>query len=492
MSEFTSTYAPLGLAAMILILLADGWAEPRGRRSIFARSFVGTSILLLVAMIAFALMLILTGAPLVSQMVVVALMAALSMISNIKRKVLGEPLVFSDFALIGAVFQHPQFYFSAMRPGQIVILVGGLATLIVTLIVLSSADFAPRLVGVVLALVAGVGLWRSLWNFRKALPARVPDPDADVQCHGLAASLLTYWQDWCQTPDLSPCQDELIPGQSRQLVVVVQCESFTDPVELFGQPALALQGLEAARRIAWQAGRLLVSGFGAYTMRTEYGVLFGRDERTLGTRRFDPFLTAHRDSSWALPNRLDHSEWARWFVHPHDMRFYGRHRIMPKAGFGALVGEDCFAPPAPHEGRYVTDAAITDQILELAQERTQAGFVYAVTIENHGPWPPGKLDEPGASAPYLDLLSHSDAMLARLLEELPRIGRPVTLCFFGDHRPSIPAVSVPGPERSTPYVILRFAADGRPISGNGLGLDITPAELHSSILAAIRLGEAER
>lgn len=64
--------------------------------------------------------------------------------------------------------------------------------------------------------------------------------------------------------------------------MIVQCESFTDPVTLFGDPALALPGLERARAMAWQSGRLLVSGFGAYTMRTEYGVLFGLPEEQLG------------------------------------------------------------------------------------------------------------------------------------------------------------------------------------------------------------------
>jgi phosphoglycerol transferase MdoB-like AlkP superfamily enzyme len=319
----------------------------------------------------------------------------------------------------------------------------------------------------------------------------VPDPEADVARLGLVPCLLAQWHIWRASVDPLPCDAEPIAGLSGQLVVIVQCESFTDPVELFGDPALALPGLEHARAMAWRAGRLMVSGFGAYTMRTEYGVLFGLPEEQLGMRRFDPFLTAQADVSWALANRLDQRDWKTWFIHPHDMRFYGRDRIMPASGFATLVGEESFRPPEPFEGRYVTDAAMTDYILELAQEDARASLVYAVTIENHGPWPAEKDDGTKVIVPYLRLLAHSDAMLSRLMDELPRLGRPVTLCFFGDHRPSIPGASDPGPMRHTPYVLLRFAADGTPIGQGEQSDELAPAALHRAILEAIQLGEAE-
>lgn len=472
---------------VLLSVLADAFAKPRGQGLFGARGVGGLTVLLLTAMLGFGALQTLTGAPLVSATGVVILLAALSLISNIKRKVLDEPLVFSDFALLGAVFRHPQFYLSALRPWQVIVLAGALGGLSVTLLLLSEAALRPRLVGAVLGLAAGLFLGLALR--RSAGFAAVPDPEADVARLGLLPCLLTYWQAWRATVGPKPCEATPIAGYSRQLVVIVQCESFTDPVDLFGDPEFALPGLERARTIAWQAGRLSVSGFGAYTMRTEYGVLFGIPEERLGMRRFDPFLTAEGEASWALPNRLDHGAWDRWFVHPHDLRFYGRDRIMPASGFATLVGEESFPAPGPGEGRYVTDAAMTDRILELAQDGERASLIYAVTIENHGPWPAEQGEEAKLIAPYLRLLSHSDAMLARLINELPLLGRPVTLCFFGDHRPSIPGASEPGSERHTPYVLLRFAADGDPISGDGQNRDVAPAELHHSILDTIRLGE---
>lgn len=476
---------------VLMVVLADAFAAPRGRGWLPFRSPAGVAVLLLAAGLGFGLLLIVTGAPVASAVGVAILAAALSLISNIKRRVLGEPLVISDFALIGAVFRHPQFYLSALRVWQVVVLTSGLGGLGVTLVVLSTSALNPRLVGAALMLVTGAALMPALGRLRRIGFAAVPDPEADVARLGLTACLLGHWSAWRASADPPACESALVPGRSGQLVVIVQCESFTDPADLLGDPALRLPGLERARSAAWQTGRLLVSGFGAYTMRTEYGVLFGRTEEQLGMRRFDPFLTAAGEASWALPNRLDPSDWASWFVHPHDLRFYGRDALMPACGFGALVGQESFRPPAPGEGRYVTDAAIVDQILGLAQDPARAALIYAVTIENHGPWPAGDQGGAAGAASYLRLLSHSDAMLSRLLDQLPRFGRPVTLCFFGDHRPSIPGASEPGADRRTPYLMVRFAADGTPIPGPGAGSNLTPAALHHAILDAIRLGEAE-
>jgi hypothetical protein len=68
---------------------------------------------------------------------------------------------------------------------------------------------------------------------------------------------------------------------------------------------------------------------------------------------------------------------------------------------------------------------------------------------------------------------------------LAALKRPATLVFFGDHRPSIPGVSVPGGARHTPYVILRFDPKGQIVSGEGQRVDRTPAQLHHALLGLL-------
>jgi Phosphoglycerol transferase and related proteins, alkaline phosphatase superfamily len=430
----------------------------------------------------------------------------LAVASNAKNAMLGEPLVFSDLALIGAIFRHPQFYLSALAAWQRAAIVLAFVALLAGLAFFSKLDPTMHIAGAGLMLTALAVLAGSIHFALNVGIASVPDLDADVRRYGLIPSLVLYWRRWRASNDPPPAPAVTTPpgcgeagkDERPELVVVIQCESFADPAELFSAASnlearatatLSLPGLEAARPDAVQWGNLDVCGFGAYTMRTEYGVLFGRDEPELQFRRYDPFLTALGESSYALPARLAANDrgWRSLFLHPHDMRFYGRDRIMPAAGFAELVGEDCFAAPQPGEGRYVTDASMATEILAQAGTAQGPTLIYAVTIENHGPWSPhDDVTEAGGRGDlvrsYLHFVRNSDAMLSRLREGLRELGRPSLLVFFGDHRPSIPGASVPGGDRHTPYVMLQTNRDGEIVRGDNARRDLTPAGLHRAIL----------
>jgi len=425
-----------------------------------------------------------------------ALQTLLAVASNAKYAMLGEPLVFADLALFGAIFRHPQFYLSAVAIWQRVVAGIAAAVLLGVLAWLSSPHLAPHLMGLP---VMALGLGALAFSLRSDAAARLaprPEVEADLHRLGLYPTLLLYWLRWRDSRDPAPCTHVAHGGahggaqDAPELLVLIQCESFADPVELFGDPDLALPGLAAAREHAWQWGNLEVSGFGAYTMRTEYGGLFGREEEALGFRRYNPLLTALGEASYALPAQLGKT-WRSAFVHPHDMRFYSRDRIMPAGGFAELIGENRFAPPAPGEGRYVTDAAMTDEIVALAAAAQGPAMIYAVTIENHGPWASDGTPGGGDLVPgYLRLVRKGDAMLADLTRRLGALGKPTLLVFFGDHRPSIPGAAMPGGDRHTPYVMVRLDAAGQPVPGDNRRLDLTPAALHHAVLGAVQGGAA--
>ena len=223
-------------------------------------------------------------------------------------------------------------------------------------------------------------------------------------------------------------------------------------------------------------------------MRSEYGVLFGRSEAELGFRSYDPYLTALGETSYALPKRLAAFGYRSLFVHPHDMRFYGRDRLMPASGFDALIGDGAFPPVSPGH-RYVSDETLGAKLCDLIDNAPGRTLIYAVTMENHGPWiRDAKTGSHGGIGAYLHHLRHSDAMLSRLIDHLAGTGRPALLVFFGDHRPSIPGVTRPGGDRHTPYVVMHFSADGKLVQHSGQPIDMTPATLHHVVLDSALVG----
>lgn len=465
-------------AMIVASLLLDARVRPRVSR---LRSARGVIVHVLLVTVAFGLALALFGNPPVAAAIGIVAVGVLTIASNAKHRMLGEPLVFSDLALLGAIPRHPQFYFTAIPRAQRVLLAIGALVVAVLLAAAFEAQQLLHLAGLAL-LLAALGAIRALLRGRwLGGVAQAPDLHADVARHGLLATLLLYWWRWRGTADPPPLPPLKAAG-APDIIVIVQCESFADPAELAaGQEKLL--ALAAARASAWQYGDLQVSGFGAYTMRTEYGVLFGREEDALGFRRYDPFLTAFGETSYALPARLPGH--AASFVHPHDLRFYARHRLMPASGFGTLIGEDAFAPPTEggRAGRYVDDRTLGDALAGLVAAATAPTLLYAVTMENHGPWDSAAATR-GQSRldAYLHHLRSSDAMLGDLIERLAQDGRSALLVFFGDHRPSIPGVTAPGGARHTPYVMLRFGEGAGPGPGR---VDLTPAGLHRAILRCV-------
>ncbi len=470
------------LGGLLGAVALDALALPRGSGHLGLRNATGLCLLICQVVRVFGLVMAVCGSIWVSIVLTLATLALLVLASNAKYTVLGEPLVFSDLALIGAIFRHPQFYLSAIPVWQRCVVGAAAVGLIATIAALFVVDLGAHAVGLGI-LLSGLCLLAFLMCFSpiKAL-ARAPHNEADVRRIGLTPTLMLYWLRWRKSEDPPPYRPEVRSAsqEARGLLIVVQCESFADPKDVFSDQMQSLPNLEEARRNAWQYGNLHVSGFGAYTMRTEYAVLFGREEKDLGFRRYDPFLTALGETTYALPRRLGKA-WRSLFIHPHDMRFYGRDKIMPAAGFDELVGEDRFDAPLPGEGRYVTDAAMAKEILALAKAAQQPSLLYAVTIENHGPWASDTAGGEDLMGSYLRLARNSDTMIRRLIDGLAELRGPATLVFFGDHRPSIPGVTNPHEARYTPYVIVRLN-DGQFDHGENRRVDLTPAELHHTML----------
>lgn len=478
---------------ILLVALIDGLARPRCFKFGFlpSRNLAGFWLLCVEATVLFGFFWAICGNSSFSMLLALALLALFVLASNAKYATLGEPLLFSDLALVGALFRHPQFYFSAISLWQRILVAVAALALFALLAWQFRLSFWGHVWGLIIATIAGAALMLTVRSeaYRKLAP--LPDAELDTQRYGLLPTMLLHWLRWRESDDPLPVlhvvrhrvSDE---HDTPELLVVIQCESFADPAELFDAPQLELPSLTHARANAWQWGALQVSGFGAYTMRTEYGVLFGREESDLGFRRFDPYLTALGEAEYALPARLRHAGWRSLFVHPHDMRFYNRHEIMPAAGFDQLFGEQYFDPPPPGGGRYIHDLAVAHKIAALAGSADTPHLLYAVTMENHGPWAAGANVKPGEiPQDYVRLARRSDEMLALLMEEIAAIKRPAMLTFFGDHRPSIPGACVPGGARHTPYVILRFDADGQIVGGGTDSIDLTPAQLHHVMLDAV-------
>jgi len=441
-----------------------------------------------VVLLVFAFFFAISWRPIYALGATLSTFAIFTMISRAKFEFIREPLVFSDIALAFLVFRHKEMF----RATWLNI---GFWVVSVTYVFGASAIFMifeptilpghARPLAIALMVIVAVAPWLLLFDQRarqglSGLSAALIGGDGIKQLTfrvGTTAAVLYGFLAWLgrrPAPALRPAAGKVagLSGRSdpgEPLLVVWQSESFID-MRHFGVQGLRLPNVDRLRRRAVEWGRMSNIFEGGYTLRTEFSVISGLAPDSLGPDASYPYLSAATYSDIAWPNRLRSAGWGTHFLHPYDHRFFSRDRALPVLGFESLTMLDAFDHDREHEGPYVSDLSLSKRLLATCRDaKGQGQFLFAASMENHGPWHPGRHGD--AADPvdiYMAILQRSDAALGYLADELDRLERPVWLVFYGDHAPLLKSFADPFPDPRTEYLIVplgRATAGAAPATG---------------------------
>jgi hypothetical protein len=440
-----------------------------------------------------------------------------AMVGNIKKRLLFEPLVFLDLQLVQQVLQHPKLYYSEIltAPRHVTLTVTAILVLLAAVLAGAHAEAAlpgpaDELIRLALMLLPLALYWLprvqggAEFVARHWLPgpAGEKNPDKATSRWGQFVPLFAHYCAWiAEGRSAAPRQPNIRPlpvtaparGSSLPHIVAVQCESFVNPARYFHHPP-ELPAFASARESAVACGILEVPAGGAYTMRTEFAFLSGLPGSRLGFDAYNPYVRADRRPWPSLARALSECGYATDFIHPHDMRFFRRDRVMPSLGFQHMHGEERFSD-ADRLGPYVSDEAVARCVLELLEGATQPRFVFAVTMENHGPWRPGRLDatEHDERQIYFRHLQSADRAIHLLMEAFNSLERPVVFCFFGDHTPLLHFDTAEPAASSTDYFIQATAgATVQPVQDQTLAAhQLAPLVINEASLA-LAIGRQEQ
>lgn len=421
--------------------------------------------------------------PFLGASLALALQVLIIVVSNAKHRALREPLVHADFGLYLQALRFPRLYLPYL---QIVPLLAALAAFAAAL----AAGLAlepPNLYwdGWAILLVGAIAL---IAFGSRAAPQPSLDPIRDTSALGLIVACWLYWlAEMKSAPDLpaaTPFPARTPPARLPH-IVVVECESFFDPRPLNQDIARDVLRCFDALRAEGEGGRLAVPAWGAYTMRTEFAFLSAIPAQRLGVHRFNPYRRLGRRGVPTIASRLKSLGYRTLCVHPFAASFFAREQVFPGLGFDEFLDERSFDEPR-HEGPYVADAEVARRAIELLRGARQPTFVFAITMENHGPH---QLEAgPGGDelAVYLRHLRNSDAMIGALADALR--GEGGVLCVFGDHVPSLPRIYAAAgfDDPRTEYLIWRQGLH------SGRRSDISVDRLAERLLQIAGLAEGER
>lgn len=457
----------------------------------------------------FGLFLLPTGRPVLAGLTILSLGIGMGVADRVKRAVLDEPVVFADRAELIEVVRHPRLYLAFVGTGRMVI-----ATLAILVAIVWLIDLEPPLwpvgpVKAVLLAAVATGIGRALFVIPTA-PSILPrlrrfyerlaisrDPAVDAARLGLLATCIAQ-----ATLARAERPERQRAAQARPWpalpangpIVIVQGESFVDARRLDPMLADHLPHFGQLQREAVKHGKLAVPCWGANTIRSELAVLTGLSTDDVGLDRYNPYERFARVPLPSLAHQARAAGYRTICVHPYDANFYYRDKVMPLLGFDQFIGIEGFAEAA-RNGPYVSDIAVAECVAAHIRDHGPRVLVFAITMENHGPWdgehdplPPTSLpqawrDLPDADAigRWLKHLQSTDAMIPILREALATTGSPGWLIFYGDHQPSLAgAFQAPGTsDRRSDYAIWGSA------QAPGARADIAAEDIAATLMTAM-------
>lgn len=246
-----------------------------------------------------------------------------------------------------------------------------------------------------------------------------------------------------------------MPSGTQPDIVIIQSESLFDPVRLNGAPKNTY--LPNFHRLAKRglSGELQVPTYAGGTIRTEFEVLTGLALAFFPGVQYPYFEIADRPIP-GIVRTLSRQGYQTTAIHPNSGVFWNRNQAYQQIGFDRFIDDKAFSKD-DIVGLFTGDAALTDHVLAQLDQDGPPQLIFAVTMENHGPfdWRPGLdaerlaamrtpagLDEGGEywMRNYLYLLGDADHELGRLADALQKRKRRTLLLFYGDHLPALPPV----------------------------------------------------
>jgi phosphoglycerol transferase MdoB-like AlkP superfamily enzyme len=430
---------------------------------------------------------------------------------------LGTPLLPDDFRMVGQLRKGGMHLLAGYLPHSPWPYLGLLAALAVIVAawrleppIVARRPRRPRLLAggvlmvALLSMLFGLPAWGRIYN-AKVLWLEPWSASTTTEHSGLISSLMLFHLQYGRsqrkpdraaavqlieqsTPALLQAMSSPKAGGELPDIVVVQSESLFDPSIMRGYEHSNFA--PNLRRLARQgiSGKLHIPTFGGGTIRTEFEVLTGLSLRYFDNLQF-PYLQMSHKALPSLVRALAAHGYSTTALHGNDPAFWNRITAFKSLGFDRFVSQSAFPAGAAMDGKYMADSAMTDEIMVQLKDNGPPQFLFAISIEAHGPYdvePAHAAERDAIPVPagitgrdkrelqtYLYHLQHADAELGRMVKLLAQRKRPSLVLFYGDHLPAL----------SNSYQITGFVDGGDMLSQAGIWLLVDPQHPHPPIKA---------
>lgn len=227
-------------------------------------------------------------------------------------------------------------------------------------------------------------------------------------------------------------------------IIFIMNEAFWDPT-LLSSVKFSGDPMPAVRQN--QSGLLLSPQFGGGTANIEFEALTGLNVSFLpaGSIAYQQFIGQPVPS---LASVLSNQGYESIGIHPYYDWFWSRNKVYDLIGFSEFISLDQFKD-AQYRGPYIGDNEVNKKILEKTEQIEKPVFIYAVTMQNHGPYEKNRYSQHEISIESKELSENSlysletytqgvveaDQAFGELIQYYKNSAEPTIIIFFGDHLP---------------------------------------------------------
>lgn len=242
------------------------------------------------------------------------------------------------------------------------------------------------------------------------------------------------------------------PFQGKQPnVIFIMNEAFWDPtllpnVKFSEDPVPTIHQLQKEST----SGYLLSPQFGGGTSNVEYEVLSGNSMSFLpsGSVPYQQYISKPLPS---LASYFENKDYKSMAIHSYEGWFWNRENVYKQMGFESFKSKDHFDSPE-YKGFFISDDEVSRSIIQEVDNTEKPMFIYAVTMQNHGPYDDDTRYKDGNpikaegnltndARKILETYTHgahdADQSLKMLIDHFKESDEPTVIVFYGDHLPML-------------------------------------------------------
>ncbi len=391
-------------------------------------------------------------------------------------KITGDPLLPTDFLLIGQIKEIAGFAKIPVYPSMIV----ALAVIIYSLkyhkmICNRTEKFLKAGFKIPVCIVGIVAFAFSSYymcidyNFRHrtlgkiGVETRAFNPIEDYNANGL---ILTFFPRIGEAIITAPevytqeamvkieeeYSDMVVPVDEDKIqpnVIIIQNEAFWDPA-LLETVQFSSDPMPNIRRLSkkYPSGYMFSSVFAGGTCMPEFECLTGMSTAFLKTSTY-PYIQHITSKTTSTASLYKDAGYSTVAIHPYKKNFYGRYTAYPLMGFDEFIGVDDMQDNTKR-GWYVSDAAAVDEIIyQYENKKTDRIFEFCVTMQNHGAYTGDRYEtfdivigdsplnekDKGGLMDFTQGVFDADKEFNRLVNYFVSEEEPTIIVMYGDHLP---------------------------------------------------------